>query len=77
MIEHYAVRVDGRLAELTQSLEGNASIGQTPRPVPVRTAEAMLAAIREASMVPERGRPKDFARLKALVDRLHELGQLA
>lgn len=70
MIEHYRLRVGGRITDLILLLEGDASIGAAAKPLATREAQAMLEEMSEASIKPAKGRAKDFRRLEALVEDL-------
>jgi hypothetical protein len=70
MVESYTVRVDGRLAEMVQMLEGDPAIDQPPRLLTLQTADLILAEIGAADLKPEKGRPGDFRRLQRITKRL-------
>lgn len=74
MLEHYAIRVAGQLSELMLSIQGDGNVDESPRPLTVKAAEAMLKAIRESDLKPKKGRGKDFVRVQKLVEALRELG---
>lgn len=73
MLESYALRVDGRLAEMIQMLEGDPSIDQPPRLLTLQTADAILAEIAAVELEPDKGRPRDFRRLQRATRRLRAL----
>lgn len=73
MSEEYRVRVAATLAELLQAIEGDAALGQKPRPLTLKAARAVLDGIRAARLKPKKGRAKDFARMEELVATLTEL----
>jgi hypothetical protein len=68
MLERYEVRTGGVLNELIAGIQGDASLDQKPRPLTVKTAEAMLRAINDTKIKPRKGRAKDFARLERLIE---------
>ena len=70
MIEHYRLRVGGRITDLILLLEGDASIGAAAKPLATRDAQAILEALRDATLKPGKGRAKDFRRLESLVEEL-------
>jgi hypothetical protein len=73
MLERYELRVAGRLNELDQQVRGDDSLDLPPRPLTVKSAEAVLAAIDGVKLKPKKGRAKDLARIEALIDRLGEI----
>jgi hypothetical protein len=70
MVETYTLRVDGRLAEMVQLLEGDSGIDQPPRLLTLQAADQILAEIGAADLKPEKGRPGDFRRLQRVTRRL-------
>jgi len=73
LLERYEMRVGGALNELVVQLEGDASLDQPPRPITIRTAQAMLDVIRETKIRPRKARSKDLARLGELAEKLAEM----
>ena len=71
-LEHYQARMTGQITEVLRHLQGDDE-GRPPRVPPVKTAAAMLHAIRAAEMKPRKGRAKDLVRLQELVAHLTEL----
>jgi hypothetical protein len=74
LVERFELRMGAQLNELIARIEGDPSLGQEPRLLTVRTAEAMLDAVAGGEIRPKKARPKDFVRLEGVV---RELGDLA
>ncbi len=73
ILERSEIRIGGRLNEVIARLDGDPSLDQLPRPVPIRTAQAMLEAIAKSGIKAGRGKAKDLARLESLVKQLRKL----
>ncbi len=70
MAEHYRVRVGGLIADLMQQIQGDETLAQDARPLPVKAAESVLEALRSTDIKPHKGRAKDFVRVQRLVRKL-------
>jgi len=74
IVRHYSLDVGGELAELERSLRADDVTRRTRNgALPVRTAQRALQIIAELDIRPDRGRPKDLARLRRLVRELREI----
>ena len=63
--------LDGELAGLALSLEGEDLHGESPALPRTRTLSAMLADIEAMKVKPKKGRIKDLRRIEALLESLH------
>lgn len=70
MAEHYRVRVGGLIADLMQQIQGDETLAQDARPLPVKAAESLIEDLRSADIKPHKGRGKDFVRVQRLVRKL-------
>jgi hypothetical protein len=74
MVRRYKLEVGGNLADLERRLLPDPGGGSGKRKqLPIRTAQQVLDAIRAVQLRPDRGRPKDFTRLKRLVREISAL----
>ena len=73
MIRRYKLDVGGELADLERRLQPDPDQPGKRKQLAVRTAQQVLDAIRAVRLKPDRGRPKDFARLKNLVREISAL----
>jgi hypothetical protein len=70
LLERYRIRVVGRISELQQSIQGDDVLGQKPRPLTVKEAEAVLGLLNETGLKPKKGRGKDLERVQRLTRKL-------
>lgn len=70
-VESYEQRMSAQISEVLRHLQGPE--GEPPHAPAVKTAAAMLRAIRETEVKPRKGRAKDLVRLQELVAQLTEM----
>jgi hypothetical protein len=77
MVENYASRIDSRLARVERFASRRGRNGRYLTAPPARVLRRMLKQLRALKVKEDRGRPKDLARLRDLVDDLERLAERA
>ena len=71
-LESFEVRTGGRIADMLRTLEGDDSLDQPPRLLPVAQAQAALDEIADVRITPEKGRLRELRRIQRLVRELRK-----
>ena len=77
IVENYASRVDSRLARLERFASRRGRNGRYLTAPPAKVLTRMLRQLRSLKVKEDRGRPKDLARVRKLVDELEHLAERA
>jgi hypothetical protein len=77
IVENYASRVDERLARLERFAARRGGNGRYLTAPPAKLLTRMLKQVRRLEVKEAKGRPKDLARLRRVVDELERLAERA